>query len=227
MYIELARIPGPGSYPLGMNLNTATGGTIRFVDGSRSWLTVPTGAAGVITIATLTESRVTGSFSFTGAPFAGTQGGPIIVSAGQFDAPVSAGFVPATPQQIGGRVQANFAGFSGPWIAASAEATGSASQGVVLTANNLAYTFTITIDPSVLGSGALDEAAPLRWLTVAQSFSPNRWGGTAADQGIIAVTSVSNGRIVGTFSGTLAPTNTGPGTAPLVLSNGTFDIPLP
>lgn len=227
MAVELARIPGPGSYPLGMNLNNATGGTITFVDGSRSWLTVPTGSAGVITIATLTESRVTGSFSFVAAPFAGTQGGPIIVSAGEFDAPLSAGFVPATPREVGGTMRANFAGFSGPWIAASSVASGSANQSVVLTANNAAYTFTITLDPSEVGTGPLSEAAPVRRLIVEQSFSPNSWGGTAADQGTITITSVSNGRIVGTFSGTLAPTNTGSGTAPLVLSNGTFDIPLP
>ncbi len=32
--VALARIPGPGSYPLGMSLNTGTGGTITFADGS-------------------------------------------------------------------------------------------------------------------------------------------------------------------------------------------------
>ncbi len=57
--------------------------------------------------------------------------------------------------------------------------------------------------------------------------SNNTWSSSANDQGTIAVTSVSNGRMVGTFSATLAPTNPSSNTTPLVLSNGTFDVPFP
>ena len=49
------------------------------------------------------------------------------------------------------------------------------------------------------------------------------WGGTAADQGTVTIESISNARLVGTFSGTLAPIGP-PARPPLVVTDGQFDV---
>ncbi len=227
MAITLARIPGPGTYPLGMNTQSATGGSVTMVEGSRSWLTPLSGAAGTVTITSLTSSRVVGTFQFVAVPFLGTSGGPQTVTNGAFDVPLSAGFVAATPAQLGGKVSMDIAGFPIRWNAATTVASGTLPSLITVVANNGSYSATLVLGPIELGTLALSNTVPLRRLTVTQPGTAGGWGGTAGDQGSMTVTQASNGRLVGTFSATLAPTPATSTLTPLTITNGTFDVPVP
>jgi hypothetical protein len=218
--INLSRIPGIGTYPIGVNIGTATGGIGTLSRGSQGWTTPLSGAAGTLTIATLTEDRVSGTFSFEMDPV-GTSGPRIAVTNGRFDLPMSPGFVAATPAQLGSRVSGSIAATA--WNAATVATSGAPGTLFVATASNDAYMVSLTMGP-VTGSGPLSTGVPARRVSVQRIGGPGTWGGTAADQGTLTITSLAGGRMVGTVSASLAGTAGTVGT--LVLQNIAFDLRL-
>jgi hypothetical protein len=226
---SIARIPGPGTYPIGVNLSSATGATATVTEGTRSWATPLTGAAGSLTITSITAARVAGSFAFSADPASGTTAAPVEVTNGTFDVPLSTGFVAATPREMGGTLSMSIGGVSGVWNAATAAATISGSSLLVFTASNLAYTIIIENFPITLGTGPLGNSSPVRRITVRRNDQPTSvWGGTAVDQGTLSIAQqIGAGRLVGAFSGTLAPSLPGSTLAPLVITNGLFNVPSP
>lgn len=85
--ITLVGVDGPGTYQLGPAF-TGTQALLTITQGTTpsSWTTVLSPATGSVTVATLTGTRVAGTFSFTGQAAPGTAAtGQRTVSSGQFD----------------------------------------------------------------------------------------------------------------------------------------------
>ncbi len=219
---DLSRIPGPGTYRLGINTGTGTGGTATVVQAPQSWLTPLSGAAGSITISSLTATRVSGTFQFEAEPLA-AGGGPVTVTNGAFNVPLPAGFSPASADQLGNSVTATLGGT--PWHAATVVLTGTSGTTLGLGASTTTHTVLITAG-QIMGPGTAPfshTAVPIRRITVIPASGTAGWGGTAADQGTFTITDVTATRITGTFTGTLAPSNPGSGLSPLPIT-GTFDV---
>jgi hypothetical protein len=213
--LTVSRVPGPGTYPLGVNIGTATGGTAIAVSGSHSWTTPLSGAAGSMTITSITDTRIRGTFNFQAdAVAAGTAPARVTVASGEFDVPRPPGFAPATAAEVGSRVSATVNGTA--WHAATVVTSGGGFG-----ASNTEFMMTLVGPTPEPGTYPLGGSAPRRFV-VQRIGVGTAWGGTAADQGSVTISSVAGGRLVGTFSATL-PQTTGSG-APLVITNGIFDI---
>lgn len=221
--VNLGFIPGPGTYPLGVNIGTTPGGVITYVDGSASWLTPLNGASGSITIASITTSRITGSFIFTAEPTVGG-GAAIQGTNGSFDVPLSAGFVPASGENIGSTLTATIGG--APYVGGTVVGSGGGTSTRIAVASTPTYTITLTVGPiTEPGGGPLTGATvPLRRVRIQQTGTTNAWGGNGGDTGTLTVTSISAGRIAGTFSGTLQALPGTAGPATLTVANGTFNV---
>ncbi len=222
LVFNLSRIPGPGTYPLGVNIGTATGGIVTGITGSQGWATPLTGAAGSVTITTLGGGRAKGSFNFVAETIGVGTPSVITVTDGAFDVPLSAGFTAATPDQLGSRASATINGTA--WNAATVVGTGGPGTYVFNSANT-EYSVTITVGPITgPGSGPLSHSVPpLRRIQVIRVGTAQSWGSSPNDQGTITVTALSATRLAGTFTATLTP---GSGGTPMVISNGSFDLRL-
>ncbi len=88
LVLYLSNIPGPGTYPLGV-AEQIIGGRAQIegtIWSSATWRTYDNGAAGLITISTLSATRIVGTFSFAGHPVAATLASGIrAVTQGAFD----------------------------------------------------------------------------------------------------------------------------------------------
>jgi hypothetical protein len=222
--VHLGRIPGPGSYPLGVNLNSATGGIATVVSGATSWSTPLSGAAGVVEITALSESWVSGTFRFEGSAVGpGTTPATISATEGRFRVPRNADYVAPSADQLGSHVSASIGGT--PWNAATVVGSGGGQGTVTFNASNTAYSLTVIVGPITgPGTGPLSSTVPVRRITVQRIGGAGGWGGTAADQGTLTITTLSATRVAGSFSGTLAPSAAFPGASPLVISGASFDV---
>lgn len=66
LIFKLYNIGAPGTYPLGTQLSLTGGTVVVSKPGSSGWSRALTGAAGQIVITSVTASRISGTFSFTG-----------------------------------------------------------------------------------------------------------------------------------------------------------------
>lgn len=227
LQLFLVRIPGVGTYPLGMNTVTGTGGIANVIEGGQSWSTPLSGAAGTVTISSLTDTRVRGSFSFQATPIIGS-GAAVTVTDGQFDVVRSASYVTPTADQMGSVATASIDGAH--WNAATVAVAGASGTYAISASNTgvtTAYQVTITVGPiTAPGSGPLSATVPVRRITVQRLADGAIWGGTAGDQGTITITSLSAARLVGSFSATLAPVPASASRPALAIDGGTFDVRL-
>jgi hypothetical protein len=223
LQLFLTRIPGVGTYPLGINTGTGTGGIANVIEGGQSWSTPLSGAAGTVTISSLTDTRVRGSFSFQATSIIGS-GAAVTVTDGQFDVARSASYVTPTAAQLGSVVSASLGGAN--WNAATVAVAG-ASGTYVIVGSNTTHQISMTVGPiTAPGSGPLSATMPVRRITVQRLADGVSWGGTAGDQGTIAISVISADRIVGTFTATLAPAGTNASQPALAIAGGTFDVRL-
>lgn len=224
--IELYNIDAPGTYPLGVN-PTIFGGSATYITTSgAAWLTPQSGAAGEITVTTLSTSRIKGTFNFFLIPLAGTPANGVHnVTNGVFDLAVEGTATPV-PDDIGSKFSGSVNGLF--YNAAYVAVTRNGDDLVVNTStNSYSVTFFLTDAPGP-GTYPLALEPPLRSVVVnAGSDAPEGvnccWGPSLADSGAIVISSLSSDRMVGTFSMTLAPRAGTPATTPLVITNGTFD----
>lgn len=222
MSLTLGSIPGPGTYPLGVNVFTNAGGTGVVTVGGVSALTPLDGASGSVTIATLTSTRVTGTFSFVAIPSGG--GTSIEVTAGNFDVPLSAGFVPVTGDARGSRTVASLGGVE--WNAATVVGVGSSGT-YSFTASNTEYTLSCVVGPiDAPDSGPLSLSTPVRRLSVTRNDGTAAWGASANDTGTLAILTLSGTRITGAFSGSLTASVINDVDDPLEISGGSFEVRL-
>ncbi len=215
--IDLARIPGPGTYPLGVNLNSHTGGIALVTEGSQAWHTELNGAAGTITIAQLGATRITGSFSFTAVALGNHQPATRVVTQGEFDIPRHSSYVPATPAQLGSTLSATLNGT--PFHAGTIVGTGTGG----FSADNQAYTLTLVANFPGPGTYAMgSNPGALQLLVTRHPAGTGSWVGNQPAHGSFTITSMDASRVIGTFSGTIPSAG-----GALVIQNGAFNLRVP
>lgn len=223
LVIGLGRIPGPGTYPLGVNTGSVAGGFVTWSDGPEVYATPLSGAAGTITITALTADRVTGTFSAVAA-LTGATGAPLAITNGRFSVPRSNGYVVPTADEAGSRASATLgaAAFNGASITALGRGTAdrffqATTTGLTLDvrANGITAPGTYAFAPA---------SATPRFLVVTDANGGGSWGGTPQDVGSITITSISARRMSGTFTGTLGRRPGAVGAATLPITNGSFDV---
>jgi hypothetical protein len=229
MEIRLYNLDATGTYPLGV-LATNFGGYATFaVSSGAIWHTSHTGAAGSITLATLSATRIKGTFEFSAAAYPNTPAtGTKTVTSGQFDLAIE-GTATVVPDNVGCRLDATMNGV--PYHASYVAVTHNGDDYVFSTQSNL-YNFTFYI-PDLTGPGEypLSFVPPIRTaLVLAGSEATVEteccWGANPADTGLLTITSLSEARAAGTFSMTLEPQAGTNSTAPLTIADGTFDVGL-
>jgi hypothetical protein len=224
----LYNIGGTGSYPLGVSgLNF--GGLAVLGLSSSVWTTPLSGAAGTITITTLTATRIAGTFSFIATPSPGSGAtGTKTVTNGQFDLPVTRTSTPfgAIPDNLGSRAGATIAG--APWSAATVVV--SYNSGTLALGFSNDQRILSLIFANVTAPGTYPLASPSAVTALGGSSNPSAlccWNTATGNTGSLVVTSLTATRIKGTFSFTLSPTPNTNASGPLVITNGQFDVGLP
>jgi hypothetical protein len=226
LVLTLAYISGPGDYPLGVNPISTAGGIGQVVQGAgtvfESRATPFSGAAGTVTVTTLTSTRIAGTFNYVATPTLGSGlTSNRTVTNGSFDVALPAGFTSVPAGNHGNTFSATLGGTA--WNGATIVGQGSGGSFGITAATD---SFTVSLQPSVavtagnaytIGTGA----GKVTLSVVHNGGGARSWGGQAGDVGTVVVTSLANGRAAGTFSGTLAG-NSGS----LTFANGEFDVKL-
>lgn len=223
--ITLHNIPGPGTYPLGTGGNVS-GGTGNVGETTAGWGTPLSGAAGTITITSMADGRMTGTFSFTAAASTGSAAGTRTVTNGSFDLAIagSGNATPPAPHTMN-RVSATIGG--GAWNAATVALQPGIGSTWGFAAGNDSYMLSLTAqDITEPGTYPLSNVVPLRMAGVSDPGGPNCcWGAPlAGTSGSFTIVTWTETRITGTFSFTLQPVSGSEATAPLTVTNGSFDI---
>ena len=221
--ITLWNLRGPGTYPFGVG-PTTIGGTGQVTENGLSWITPLTGTAGQVTITTLTDTRIAGTFTFTAEAVGGSTGTRAVTN-GQFDYPIEAmGNVTPMADNAGSRVSGTIGGnaFYGATV------TGGliASNTLIFNATSeRGYYISFSLGSvTAPGTYALSTTNPARYIIVSQAASLTAtWGSptTAGSSGSVTITSFTATRIAGTFTATLAAN---PGATGTVAVTGSFDI---
>lgn len=234
--LNLTFITGPGTYPLGTAGGVA-GGIASLNVGSAVWQTPLSGQAGTVTISSISNGRIAGTFAFQAVGLASGATGTKVVTNGQFDLPLnSTGGLQTYPANQVGTASVSLNGQL--WKAASLT-SGNNQGALTIVLVNMDYGISLSMGP-FNGPGAYPLSfAPFHRITVTpggNSAAPCCWGGRSTlvngqqvlnDVGTITVTSAGGGRVQGTFTATLAPGFVGNQTTNLVMTNGVFDVPLP
>jgi hypothetical protein len=220
--MSLFSIGAPGTYPMGVGSSVA-GGVGAIAQGSIGWTTPLNGAAGTITVTSVSPTRIAGSFAFDATPVPPQTGATRAVTAGTFDVPVSGPSTLVVPPNAASKISGTLAGAS--FNAATVVTVVSPATGVLTFAGS---TFDRTLNVIIseytgvgtytLGTGA---SRNVRFSTAQAPV--NAWGGTnATSSGTLVVTSASASRITGTITATLQPA---PGfTGSAITISATFDV---
>lgn len=232
--ITIYNVRGTGTYALGVGSQVYGGraSTGESTGGGDAdlWSTPNTGIAGTVVLTQLGGGRVKGTFEFTGE--AGDDNvvmGDREVTDGEFDLELT-GTPTALPANQGSKVTATINGR--PYNAWSVNGLLSDHTG------GAGFRFSSTTQDDALsielegitapGTFAISDVVPLRVVIAGRNGGDADhccWGlNGGGDVGTITVTSYTADRVQGTFSGTLQPQPGKPATAPLVVTNGTFDV---
>lgn len=200
--ISLGRIPGPGTYPLGVNTGTSAGGVLTMTFGTTAWSTPLNGDAGTITITSMTGGRVRGNFTADLVRFSGTGGADEAeVRSGEFNVSINPGWAAPPADDLGSRVWGSV-GTTAEWNAATVVGLGGGTGAVGFTASNTEYMITVSASPPAQGTLPLSNNVPLRTITVARTPAAGGggWGTIPGATGTVTINSVSANRIAGTLT---------------------------
>ncbi len=221
--LTMSYIGATGTFPIGINIGTTAGATatVLTVSGaSQATYTSPlSGAAGVLTIVTLTATRMTGTFSFTAPPTPGP-GASTTVTNGSFDIALPSGFTAVPAGNHGSRVSATLGGtaFNGATVLGLGDLPAGAfnfGAQTVTTSVTIATSSLVTAPGSyTVGSGVT--------ISVLDFPSGHSWNSAAGATGTVTFTSVGSGRVAGTFDAVLVPVGGTSGN--LTIAGGTFDV---
>ena len=227
--ITLLNIPGPGTYPLGTGVGVS-GGTAIYADPTGGWGTPLSGAAGTITITALTAARIAGTFSFTAAASAGGATGTRTVSNGAFDLAITSGTTTPVPESGRNLLRGTLNGTS--YNASTIVRIGTLATLLTFGGSNTQHSINITLqNVNATGTYAVGPGNPVLATVGAPPGAPVTgplccWNSNAGGTGSLVVTSLTATRIAGTFTFTLPTAGSGAATAPMVVTNGSFDIAL-
>jgi hypothetical protein len=237
--LTVYNISGPGTYPLGVS-ETGFGGDASYGAGEggsgqgQIWGTPGTGLDGEITFTAFGAGRIAGSFRFTATPGRNnTVGGTREITDGKFDLALTGNLRPV-PANAGSRLSAKLDGK--PFNAASIPLPSLmdilGGQGLQVSASSSENIINLQLtDAPGAGVYALSNMTPSRGITVGRNTpvtSPCCWGSTGVpDSGSVEITSLTADRVKGRFSGVLKPRSGSRATAPLVVTDGEFDLGIP
>ena len=230
--LSLFNIRGPGTYRLGMGGGTVGG--IGFVaNASGNWGTILSGNEGTVTITTLTDDRIAGTFEFTGHASLNSNGAVREVTNGEFDvAIVRNGNVAELPANAGSEISATFNGQE--WFASTIAVQPTPGTLFGFSALNTEYTLSIGVNEvTAPGTYPLQLAGQVAYAAVSDGVDQDGnccWGfgpGGTNGVGSITIEALSADRATGTFSFTLPSQQNGTATGELVVANGEFDLGLP
>lgn len=219
----LGFISGPGTYPLGVNQGTSAGGTGLYLTTSPSSVqnrTTPfNGNAGTLVITSLTAGHLEGTFEFVAEPILGsTFTGNRSITQGTLDIDLPSA-LPAVPAaNHGSSISADLGTthFNAATVVglggSGSFSFGGGGDSLNISMINVALADTTGTYPLLTGFN----------VTLSDLKQNHNWGGVSGDVGSVIVTSLANGRIAGTFSGTLR--SLGGATADLLVTNGSFDV---
>ena len=230
LLLILYNIDSVGTYPLGMG-GTAVGGLGQVSDlTGRGWSTPLSGAAGSVTITTLSSSRIVGTFTYDADSLLGSAHGTRAVTAGQFDLLLGGTFAPL-PDNAGSRLDGTVGG--APWLASTVVMQLQAGT-LVIGASNTAYTLSVAVTgftgPGTYTVGSAPGDAVVTMIgPVSNPFGSVNccWGGGGGNTGTLTVTALSATRLQGTLSASLPPTPATSASGTLTVSGVTFDIGIP
>lgn len=224
MSLALRYVGGPGTYPLGVNASNAggTGALVRTTGTSSTLLMTPlSGAAGTLTITARTNTRIAGSFTYTAANTPGMPAAQANVTNGSFDLTMNGGrTIPSLPTDSGSVVAATLNGAN--WNAATIVTVGGA---VGFGASTTDYNLTLLAIANITAPGTY--AVPTQFApALTRLGTTQRWGGGTGggDAGTVTITSLTAGRLVGTFSMTLGAVAGSGATGTTTLANGRFNV---
>jgi hypothetical protein len=219
--IQLFNIPGPGTYPLGMNAS-GFGGTAIVSEPGAGWGTPINGRAGSVTITTLTDTRIAGTFEYEATPLNGTASGTVEVTDGEFDMllQTAGAWSPPDPwdgSRLNGRIGTDTV------IGATMAVVFNADD-LLFTGNDLTHVVALTIqDLTATGPFTFHDTAPIRRVQVTDINGTMIYLTDSTSAGNITVTTLNANRVAGTYTATLKQLG-GAGTLNV---SGTFDVGIP
>jgi uncharacterized protein DUF6252 len=231
--LSIGDIAGVGTYPLGVDGVFVAGGLGSVAIGAtQTWNSPSSGAAGTVTITSLTAKRIAGTFSFNANAATGGATGTRSVTTGVFDVPFNSdAALRPLPDSIGSKLTATLNGqpFNAASVSGGTTNAGTPNGFMTMNAFNdkqsLLFTFAA---PIAAGTFPLSyTAANFMWVVDPSAVKPagaNCCWGVSGDAGTITFTSLTKTRAKGTFNITLSPQ---PGTAArgtLAITNATFDM---
>lgn len=207
LLLTVSFIGATGAYPIGINIGTTAGGTasITEVAGSTvtTWFTSLNGAAGTVTITSLTATRMQGTFSFTADLSPPGPGAQATVTNGSFDIALPSGFTSVPVGNHGSTFTADLGGtpFNGATVVALGDLVAGAFSGGGQT---VATSVSLTTAAQITATG-IYALGPEITITVLDFGTGNSWGSLTGAIGTVTITAIGGGRVVGTFSGLLVP----------------------
>lgn len=221
--LAVSFIGATGQYPIGINIGTTPGGTASSVVVSgatvTTYMTPLSGAAGTVTITSLTATRMKGTFSFTADPSPGP-GASLTVTNGSFDIALPSGFTAVPPANHGSTLTASLG--ATPFNAATVTGLGDLALGsFVVGGQSTVHSLNIVTTSPITAPGAYTLGSGVT-ISVIDFQTTDSWATLAGASGTVTVTSVGNGRVAGTFDAVLVPMGSTVGN--LTITNGSFDI---
>jgi hypothetical protein len=232
--ISLNDITAPGTYALGVGPGVYGGrGSVGEGTGSGGnsnvWETPLSGVAGSIEI-TAIGPRLVATFAYeTVADKRNMVGGKRSVTNGKIDLPLM-GALPAVPENQGARLSAVLNGTRyNAWAVSAFLMDITGGPGVRLDSHSSENAVSINLSAvSAPGTFTSSNGNPVRAISVGTNggdASHCCWGASATNDTItVIITSLSPARVKGTFTGTLQPQPGKPATAPMVITEGAFDV---
>jgi hypothetical protein len=232
--LTLYNVRGPGTYPLGVGSEVygGRGSTGEGTGGGDAdlWSTPNSGVAGTVELTQASGGRVVGTFEFTGeATDDNIDMNDRTVTDGEFDLPLT-GTLTTLPANQGSKVSARLNGrLYNAWGVNGLLTDFTGGPGIRVTTSTGEDGLEVQlVGVTATGTYAISDASPLRIVTVGRNGGDAQhccWGlNEGGDVGTITVTGITPDRVQGTFSGTLQPHAGAPATAPLVVTEGSFDV---
>jgi hypothetical protein len=233
MTFNLNYIARTGTYPLGVDAVSVVGGFAGLTGGTGAtggtWTTPISGAAGSVTISTLTPTRIAGTFAFTATASGGGATGSRVVTNGTFDAALlNNSPLAVLTDSMGSSLRVTLNGQ--PWNAGIVSGQTTMTHLAISGINNL-QTLIFTIPkPAGTGTFVLSNNAGsilMAWDPSAVAPAGARCCfGIMGDVGTMTITSLTTTRVRGTLSATLRAQPGTAATGTMVITNGAFDVGL-
>jgi len=216
-----------GTYPLGV-VWPLDGGEGAYAYDQGEWWTSLSGAAGTVTITSLSRTRIAGTFEFLADSVSGSAAGSRRITNGHFDLPITVLDTTNAALFTGGHVRAKLDGAA--WNAAGAlpiVLTASPAPMLVIGAGNSSRQMAFAVSP-FNGAGTYDvQPGGGTRFTIEDPATGAKWGGPTGGSGSIVITSITTTRLIGTFAVDLAPVPGTSASGTLHVTEGSFDLGLP